>query len=364
MGNVSDASKKNEHNRPEPAAPRKAPPVTPASAAAMGPPGPPSPPPPAVPASGAAAAALNAMHAPTHGQAPAAYAPVAGEPAKPAEEPKPLTPVFSAMQPAPAVAPATSAPVTPAPLLSAVASAGKRKKKASATLVEPASQIVKPRYSQALVAWHDPSGAIGEQYRSLRSHLLAHYQDRPFSMVVTSAMDDEGKSVTCLNLAFSLADLRECRTVVVDCDFHKRTVGTLLGDASAAGLADVLRGEARPEEVVRATSLPNVSTIFAGRATSKDSPLASRPEMDEIVRWLKQRYDFVLFDTPPINMLTDAGVIGRFAGDALLVVRMNHTRREHARNALQRLRALGVNVVGCCLTRNKLFVPSALYRRA
>ncbi len=218
-------------------------------------------------------------------------------------------------------------------------------------------------YSPSLVVWHKPCGKISEQYRVLRNRLLAYYKDRPFAVMVTSAQAGEGKTVTCLNLAFSLASLEECRTIVVDCDFRRRKMGKMLGNNVPIGLADVLKGKATVDEVVRPTPYSNVSVIMAGKAENGDmEELISRAELDDVVRHLRRHYDFVLFDTPPVNAVSDAGVIGRVAGEALLVLRMNKTRRESVKAAIEHLEPLHVKIAGLVLTGQKYFIPNYLYR--
>jgi len=219
------------------------------------------------------------------------------------------------------------------------------------------------KYDSALVAWHRRNGRMSEQYRALRTHLLAHYHDKPFALIVTSAQSGEGKTVTCLNLAFTLAGMQECRTVVVDCDFRKGAVASMLCDPAERGLADVLRGEATPEEVIQPTPFPNLSVILTGKTSADEvGGLVSRQELDDLTRHLRRSYDHVLFDTPPVNTLSDAGVVGRVAGESLLVVRMSKTRRESVRRAIRHLEAVNVKIAGLVLTNQKYYIPNYLYR--
>jgi len=218
-------------------------------------------------------------------------------------------------------------------------------------------------YSSALVTWHDPSCRLSEQYRDLRIRLMAYYKDGPFALIVTSAQSGEGKTVTCLNLAFAIAAHRELRTVVVDCDFRRNGIAALLHDKTACGLADVLRGRARPTDVIRPTPFPNLSVVLAGATSRQEAcELLPRPELDDMVRYLKSNYEHVLFDTPPANVLSDAGAVGRVAGEALLVIRMNKTRRESVAEAIRHFKAVNVNVAGLVLTGQKYFIPQYLYR--
>ena len=106
-----------------------------------------------------------------------------------------------------------------------------------------------------------------------------------------------------------------------------------------------------------------MSAVFAGKTSVEEvGGLVSRPELDDMVRYLQRNYDYVLFDTPPVNTLSDAGVVGRVAGEALVVVRMNRTRRESVREAIRHLEAVSVKIAGLVLTRQKYYIPRYLYR--
>jgi len=218
-------------------------------------------------------------------------------------------------------------------------------------------------YSSVLVAHHKRAGRITDQYRSLRAHLLARYPDERFCIMVTSAEAGEGKTVTCLNLAFVLAGRRECRTIVMDCDLRKNKIASLLRAGSGPGVADVLRGTARLEEAMKPTVHPNLFFITAGHAGRGEAgELVGRPELQDITTQLRRHHDYVLLDTPPINSVSDASMLGQAVDEALLIVRMNRTRRESVDKAIKLLDAVNVKLAGLVLTHQKYYIPNYLYR--
>ncbi len=220
-------------------------------------------------------------------------------------------------------------------------------------------------YSAVLTAHHDRGGRITEQYRALRTNLLAKYAEERFATVITSAEVGEGKTVTCLNLAFVLAELPERRTVVVDCDIRKTKVAALLRAKNSPGMADLLRSTTTLAEVIQPTAYPNLFLIPAGQAKQDEvGELMGRPELDEIVNELRRQYDYILFDTPPVNTVSDAGMLGGIAGQALLVVRMNKTPRESVDRAIRLLHAANVKIAGIVLSHQEYYIPSYLYRYA
>jgi len=230
-------------------------------------------------------------------------------------------------------------------------------------------------YAPELVAHGDRGGRLAEEYRALRTNLLARYEDDRFCILVTSSQGGEGKTVTCLNLGFVLAELPDRRTIILDCDLQKGNVNTLLGMPATPGLGDVLRGEAAPEAAVHKTTCENLSVLPAGEVDREETgDLLGRPELEELVQTLRREYDFVLIDTPPIRVAgaprryrrsisySTAGILGRTARDALLVVRMNKTRRESVEASLRQLKSAKVRPVGLVLTHQRHVIPEFLYR--
>jgi capsular exopolysaccharide synthesis family protein len=217
-------------------------------------------------------------------------------------------------------------------------------------------------YAPELLTHHERGGAIAEDFRGLRTSLLALYPDERFCILVTSAEKGEGKTVACLNLALVLAERQERRTLVVDCDLRARRVGKLMRTTNAPGLVELLRGTAGIKDVVRKTVYPNLFLIPAGEADkTKIGELLHRPELEEVLTALRRDYDYVLFDTPPVGVAPDACMLGRAVSDALVVVRMYKTRRETVDSAVRLLHAANIKTVGVVLTHRRYYIPSVLY---
>jgi capsular exopolysaccharide synthesis family protein len=218
-------------------------------------------------------------------------------------------------------------------------------------------------YSPLLRTYHDRGAKITEEYRALRTNMLAQCNDRKFCYLVTSSQPGEGKTVTCLNLAIIMAERVDRKTAMVDCDLRKGKAAKLLGAPLTPGVAELLRGQATLKDVVQSTALPNLFFIPSGKAEPNEvGELMGRPELDELVEQLRRQYDYVLFDTPPVNIASDAGMLGRATGEALLVVRMNKTHRESVGRAVALLHAANVKPAGIILTHQKFHIPSYLYR--
>ena len=217
-------------------------------------------------------------------------------------------------------------------------------------------------YAPELVAHHLRGGEVTEDFRAVRTHLLGQYPEERFCILVTSAEKGEGKTVTCLNLAVVLAERQERRTLVVDFDLRIRKIASLLSMDNEPGMADLLRNTARIDDVVRPTAYPNLFVIPAGEASREQiGEVLHRPELEEIVTELRRRYDYVLFDTPPVTIAPDAGMLGRAVTEAVLVVRMYKTHQETVGSAIRLLHAANVKPVGIVLTHHRYYIPKILY---
>lgn len=213
-----------------------------------------------------------------------------------------------------------------------------------------------------IVSFTDPQCTIAEQYRMLRTNLFALNSGPPVSsLVVTSAIKGEGKTVTSLNLATVMATDAEKKIAVVDCDFRRPNMHALLDMQIQPGLSEFLRGEATLDAVSHTGRIPNLTVITAGRPPLNPSELVGSRKMAETVNELKNRFDFVVFDTPPIMAVTDAGVLGAIVDGVLLVVRAERTKRELVRRAETLLRGAKARVVGCVLTNIKEYTSYYIY---
>ncbi len=218
-------------------------------------------------------------------------------------------------------------------------------------------------YSQFLMPHHDRGGQIAEQYRALRTNLMARAVNDKLCTLITSADPGEGKTVTALNLAMVLAERQELRTIVVDCDLRKGKIASMLGHRKAPGMANLLRDQITLKDVVRQTAYPNVFFITSGEILPEQvGELITQPKMDDIFTDLRRKYDFILVDTPPVNSVADAGIIGRAIDEAILIVRMNKTSRDSVERAVRLLHAAEIKVSGMVLTHQQYFIPNYLYR--
>ena len=220
-------------------------------------------------------------------------------------------------------------------------------------------------YSQALLTHFDRGGKVSEDYRALRTSLLAQSQQEGFAYVVTSAQAGEGKTVTSLNLGIIMTECNDKATLIVDCNMRNNSIAKMVGIKSNPGLADMLRGGHRLDDIIQPSAYKNLSLISSGVAKHDEvAELLGKPAMEQAIAELRKRYDYIFFDTPAVNVFADAGIIGRTIGQALMVVRIDKTPRESVERCAALLRSANINPSGVILTHRKHFIPACLYRCA
>lgn len=205
--------------------------------------------------------------------------------------------------------------------------------------------------SESLVPWHERSSLVTEQYRSLRTRLLSqnpHYEHR--ILAITSPVPKEGKSVTTLNLGCILAEIRHLRVLLVDGDFRRSSLASMLNQPSEPGLAEVLGGTAEYEEVIRSTPIRNLSLIPAGSTQDRSAAeLLTAASARSVFRRMQSDFHYTIVDTPPAVTVTDVGIIGQLCTGVILVVRLHRTDESAAKRAARLLQANNVPIIGCLL---------------
>ena len=240
-----------------------------------------------------------------------------------------------------------------------------RKRQPSSQDLEVADQSFErshPIANESIAMITRPGGQIAEQFRSLRNSISALNPDgAPRTVVVTSSLRGEGKTVACLNLGVAMTELPGTHVLIVGADLHRPMVEEYLGLPQRQGLTELLRGTCSIDQAIRQTSIPNLSILAPGALPTNPSELLGSDRMRTVLNSLKQRYSYVLVDTPDALSTNDAGLLGSMADGILLVVRLGHTPRYYVEQTNNALEALGGNVLGTCLTGANITDTSSHY---
>lgn len=202
-----------------------------------------------------------------------------------------------------------------------------------------------------LITLLQPRSAAAEAYRSLRTNLMfSSVEDPIHTLLVTSAARDDEKSATLANLAVTFAQGGN-NTILVDADLRQPKQHEIWDIDNSSGLsAMMLDNRAISDPPLRHTEVERLQVITAGAAPPNPADLLSGKRMDEIISALRERADYVLFDSPPILAATDAALLGIKLDGALLAIRAGDTRRDHTAQARQALERVHVRIVGAVLT--------------
>jgi capsular exopolysaccharide synthesis family protein len=198
-----------------------------------------------------------------------------------------------------------------------------------------------------LCAYHSPKSPQAEAFRGLRTSLYFSTHGRGHQVIqMTSPNKGDGKSTLLANLAISIAHSGKS-VVLVDADFRRPSIHSLFRlDRSPVGLATILLGEVDLERALRAGPAPGLSLILCGPRPAQPAELLTSPRFHELLTQLRDRFDFVLIDTPPLLAVTDPAVVAPRVDGVLLAVRLSKKCRPSAERAKELLASLGAKIVG------------------
>jgi len=177
-----------------------------------------------------------------------------------------------------------------------------------------------------------------EAYRGLRTRLM-HAQSKSGlrSIVITSSLPGEGKTLTTMNLGLCYAQLPEQRVLVIDGDMRTRGITSMLDHPSSPGLAEILSGDVGPDEAIVATNQKNLFILPAGSISSPPPELFTGTRWQEFLGHCGEMFKVILIDAPPIRPLADFELISAGCDGIVMVVRAHHGQRETLRKTASTL---------------------------
>ncbi len=221
-------------------------------------------------------------------------------------------------------------------------------------LISNGMPVAQPGEALAITRWDDTFSITAEAYRSATlSILLANATREPRSYVISSPNDGEGKTTVTSNLGVALSKTR-MRVVLVDGDMRKPKLNKAFGLTNGPGLRNLLRGEfnvqkAPIESFCKPTFLPNLFVLPAGTGDEDTVGLLHSPLVEVLLDRLKQEFDIVLIDTPPMQHIADARILARRSQGSILVLRAGSTTMQQAQAALELFAKDRVELVGTIL---------------
>jgi len=201
-----------------------------------------------------------------------------------------------------------------------------------------------------MLSFDTDNSGTAEAFRKLRTNLQFLAVDNPPRMiVVTSTSPSEGKTTTSLNIALALAE-SEHSVVLVDGDLRRPRLAKYLNVTGAVGFSTVLFGGAPLDEVLQKTQFPRLTVLTAGTIPPNPSELLGSVAARKILDELRNRFDYVIIDSPPLLAVTDGLILAAQADGALVVVRAGQTKRDQLTHAIGMLNDVGATILGTVLT--------------
>jgi polysaccharide biosynthesis transport protein len=197
-----------------------------------------------------------------------------------------------------------------------------------------------------LITFHNPKSVQAEAYRGLRTALYFNTKGETHKIIqVTSPNARDGKSTMTANLAICIAQSGK-RVLLIDADMRKPRVHKIFGLPSTIGLSAVITGEVQAKDAIVETPMPNLWVMPCGQRPANPAELVTSPRFKDLLESLRNEYDFVLVDTPPLLAVSDPSVVAARVDGVILVIRVVKNGQPNAERAREILTTLAANVVG------------------
>lgn len=184
---------------------------------------------------------------------------------------------------------------------------------------------------RSLAVFDKPKSALSEAFRGIRSSLQFLYKKQQVSgsktLMITSSISGEGKTFCSINIATVFA-LSEKKTVIVGLDLRKPRLADEFQLTTPLGVVNYLIKQNTLEEITNSTQIPNLDVILSGPIPPNPSELILSDAMKELIDELKEKYDYIILDTPPVGLVADSLELAQFADVTLYIVRQNYTKKE------------------------------------
>lgn len=188
---------------------------------------------------------------------------------------------------------------------------------------------------------------INESYREIRTYLTIN--DEMKTILVTSAEMNEGKTTTVCNLAKCFGEFDDIKVILIDCDFKKRGVSRKLGISNPFGVSDIVFGNKKLDECIQ--KVEDIDVLPSGGVPNNTSMLLNSKAMKNLVSELREKYDYVFIDSPPICRLNDACIIAQYVDGTVLVNASKEIDPKVAKLTLEKLKKVGANIIGVVLNK-------------
>ena len=197
----------------------------------------------------------------------------------------------------------------------------------------------------------NPKSPISEAYRTLRTNIQFSSIDKEIkTIMVNSAGPSEGKSTTITNLAATTAN-NDKKVLIIDCDLRKPKVHTFFEISNASGLTTILADNIDYREAIQKSDMKNLDILTSGPIPPNPSEVLGSKRMKALLDEVKEDYDMILIDAPPVGMVTDGAVIGNIVDGVILVCAVGQANIDATKHAKASLEQANANILGVVMNK-------------
>ena len=212
-----------------------------------------------------------------------------------------------------------------------------------------------------MIALYKPKSHISEAYKGLRTSVLFSFPDHgPKALLITSASPSEGKTITSANLAITMAQ-GGSRVVMLDCDMRKPRLHRLFSMKNERGISNLLVGQCQIKDVIQDGPVANLKVITCGHRPPNPSELLVSDRLSQILAELKEEFDHIIIDSPPLVAVTDSVIISRIVDGVILVIHGGVTSREVIKRGCDLLKNVKAPLLGAIINNIDLGKRSYYY---
>lgn len=210
------------------------------------------------------------------------------------------------------------------------------------------------KLARNLIVHNDKKSVISEQFRTIRSNIKFSMADKDLkTILITSAGMGEGKSTVAVNIAAAFAQEGK-KILLIDGDMRKPVVHHTFGIKNTCGLSNVLSKQNELSEAIQDTKVPGLDIITSGIIPPNPSELLASRQLDNIVQTLKDEYDLIIFDAPPVLSVTDAQILSNKCDGTILVISSGKTEKANIVKAKELLTLSKATIIGAVLNNAKM----------
>lgn len=215
--------------------------------------------------------------------------------------------------------------------------------------------------ARQLVSYTNPKSLVSEQYRTLRTNIKFSSPDKEIrSILITSAIQAEGKSTTAANLAIVFAQEGK-QVLIIDADMRKPSIHNIFSVKNNIGLSSVLVRQTRLKEALQSTQIKNLDVLTCGLIPPNPVELLGSVSMADLMEQLKEMYEIIIVDAPPLLVVADSQILATLCEGTVLIISSGETEKQQALKAKEILTSSNSRLIGAVVNNYKMPKEKSTY---